>query len=54
MEDKGIQVAIGLKRQQKVGTVSQSPIEALKEDRETLCSSSLRGSYGRNYKHKKW
>ena len=54
MEDKGIQVAIGLKRQQKVSTVSQSPLEALKEERATQCGSSLRGSYGRNCEHKKW
>ena len=54
MEDKGIQVAIGSKRQQKVSTVSQSPIEALKEERATQCGSSLRGSYGCNCEHKKW
>ena len=53
MNEKGTQVAIGLKRIKKTSTGTQTPGDALKCDKETQCGLS-RGSYGRERVHQKW
>ena len=53
MDDKGIQVAIGLKRLLTSTGIQTTP-EIPKEERATQCGMSLTGSYGRNREHKKW
>ena len=51
MEDKGIQVAIGLKRREQTNTGSQTTQEVPKQECGTQPGVSLTGSYGRNNKH---
>ena len=55
MDDKGIQVAIGLKRRRGVtSTGSQTTSQTPKVDRATQCGTVFTGSYGRNRQHVKW
>ena len=53
MNEKGIQVAIGLKRFKKTCTGTQTPSVAQKCDKETQCGLS-QGSYERERVHQKW
>ena len=55
MDDKGIQVAIGLKRCRGVtSTGSQTRSQTPEADRATQCGTVFTGSYGRNRQHVKW
>ena len=53
MNDKGVQVAIGLKRQHETTTVAEIPAQVQTKDQGTQCGMS-KGSYGRGKEHKKW
>lgn len=53
MNEKGTQVAIGLKRFKKTSTEAQTPCVAQKCDKETQRGLS-QGSYGRERVHQKW
>jgi len=45
MNDKGVQVAIGLKRQHETTTVTEKPAQVQTKDQGTQCGM-LQGSYG--------
>ena len=53
MNEKGTQVAIGLKRNHLTSTRTQMPAEAPKKDQETQCGLA-KGSYGQEREHSKW
>ena len=46
MNDKGVQVAIGLKRQHETSTVTKIPAQVQTKDQGTQCGMS-KSSYGR-------
>lgn len=52
MNDKGVQVAIGLKRQHETTTVTKIPAQVQTKDQGTQCGMS-KGSYGREKEHRK-
>ena len=52
MNEKGTQVAIGLKRFKKTSTVTQTPSIAEKYDKESQCVLS-QSSYGQERVHQK-
>ena len=54
MNEKGTQVAIGLKKPRQTSTGTQTPAQAPSKDQETQCGIG-KGSCGRNErKHRKW
>lgn len=54
MDDKGIQVAIGLKCRKTSAGSQTTTLQTQKEEHATQCGMSFTGSYGRNREHKKW
>lgn len=53
MNDKGVQVAIGKKRQRETTTVTEIPTPVQTKDQGTQCGMS-KGSYGREKERGKW
>lgn len=53
MNEKGIQVATGLKKPRKTSTETQTSVETSKKDQEIQCGMA-KGSYLREKEHRKW